>query len=104
MTSRPSILIPAAACFALCAFAFANVALAEDAPKADAMTADHMSSDHMAPMKKHHMKKHMMKERRNVVRPYGARSAKVIAAPRTRGRLRQSRRGRPRWFKSVGGA
>ena len=79
MTSRPSILIPAAACFALCAFGFANVALAEDAPKADATTADHMSSDHMAPMKKQHMKKHMMKERRNVG-PYGAGSAKVVAA------------------------
>jgi pentapeptide MXKDX repeat protein len=62
MTSRPSILITAAAGFAVCAVGFANFAVAEDASKAAAMTADHMSSDHMAPMKKPKMKKHMMKE------------------------------------------
>ena len=59
MTSRPSILITAAACFAVFAVGFANFAVAEDAPKADATTPDHMSSDHMAPMKKPKMKKHM---------------------------------------------
>ena len=108
MTFKLKIFIGAAAFVAFGAVASTNVALADDvAAKPDAMSADHMSSDHMERRKSQRRRstrwKSIWRSRTPFRQTTWRRKRRSNSAePRTRGRLRQLGRGRPRPFECAG--